>query len=495
MSRSASARVKMKLKALATRITRNRLTFVFFLFGFIHCFAQGIIQSFLFTIDSEYSAFFTAITKAADIPSKNHTDLHVTGRHYKLQMCDKIPHDDLVCSYIFDSEVNIQGEVDADHNAKLRGLQIQEMLRRQNITIQTLLPLNDTDNKIILRAESGDVPLSKQCTSILVYPQQHMQNSQREDIAFVLLQFWLFGISFMAMVYDSVPHVLAGLGARVLLTAWSAYALWRSKWQELVYGGMIETPGTPCSVEMFAGYFKARLNYEIIDLVLNCTALIISCYLSLTLLRLYNVESFNYMGAPKKIVRIQRYFMAVKVCLQLEAFVLLMASGLWVDQLLNSYIKDLTDHFTLYVGIFISFTIVLVPWLITGWYGIRHEHRLATGMFVALGFIFFAASCIMFYSQVYRWTFYAWPNMGCFTTASIILFLASFVLGLLCRLNFGQGLSQYLHAEAALASSNFAPEVFERDVEKNKTSLDDLKEKRGFELPIPTFHTVPTLPR
>ncbi|EEB93247.1 hypothetical protein MPER_08126, partial [Moniliophthora perniciosa FA553] len=138
---------------------------------------------------------------------------------------------------------------------------------------------------------------------------------------------------------------------------------------------------------------------------------------------------------------------------------------------------------------------VLVPWLITGWYGIRHEHRLATGAFVVLGFIFLAGSCIMFYSEVYRWTFYVWPNMGCFTTSSIILLLASFVLGLLCRLNFGQGLSQYLHAEAALASSNFAPEVFERDVEKNKTSLDDLKEKRGPELPVPTFYTVPTLPR
>ncbi|EEB95760.1 hypothetical protein MPER_05219, partial [Moniliophthora perniciosa FA553] len=103
-----------------------------------------------------------------------------------------------------------------------------------------------------------------------------MQNSRREDIAFVLLQFWLFGISFMAMTYDSVPHVLAGLGA--------------------------QQPGSPCSVEMFADYFKARLNYE-----------------------LYNVESFNYMGAPKKIVRIQRDFMAIEVAYSLKH-----SSSLWL---------------------------------------------------------------------------------------------------------------------------------------------------------------------
>lgn len=187
--------------------------------------------------------------------------------------------------------------------------------------------------------------------------------------------------------------------------------------------------------------------------------------------------------------------MAVKVCLQLEAFVLLMAAGLWVDQLFNTYLRSIVYHFNLYVGIFIVITIALLPWIIAGWYGIRHEHRIATNVFIVLAFLLFSGSLIMFYSDTYRWTFYAWPNMGCFTTASIVLVFASFVLGLLCRLNFGQGLSQYLHAEAALASSNFAAEVFERDVEKNKMSLEDLGENHRptYEIPVATFHTLPVL--
>ncbi|KAK7035387.1 hypothetical protein VNI00_011918 [Paramarasmius palmivorus] len=473
MSRNAGTNLKAKARAVVARITRNRLTFVFFLFGFTHCFAQGIIQSFLFTIDSEYSAFFTSITKAANIPNVNHTDLIVSGRDYRLDMCNYIPHNDNTCSHIFDSTTDVVEVVGPDQNAKLRGALVKEMRARQNLTLQAFPEAqNPNDNSVILNATYGAVAFSKKCTSILLYPQQHMENSRREDLAFVLLQFWLFGISIMAMIYDSVPHVLAGLGARVLITAWSSYALWRSYWQQKVYYAMIESPNSP---------------YEIIDLVLNCTALTISCYLSFTLLKLYNTQSFNYMGAPKKIVRIQR----------LEVFVLLVASGLWVDQLFNTYIRYITDWFELFVAIFIFVTIALVPWMITGWYGIRHEHRVATGVFIVLGFLFFSGSCIMFYSQVYRWTYYAWPNMGCFTTASILLFLASFVLGLLCRLNFGKGLSQYLHAEAALASSNFAPEVFEHDVEKDKTYMEELTQRRPQEQPLPTYYAValPTLSR
>ncbi|KAL0570124.1 hypothetical protein V5O48_011840, partial [Marasmius crinis-equi] len=318
------------------------------------------------------------------------------------------------------------------------------------------------------------------------------QNARREDIAFVILQFWLFGIAMMAMIRDSVPHILAGLGTRIILTAWSAYALWRSPHYHHVYTNLIEKPGTPCSAEIFTGYFDARAKFEVIDFILNCTALLIAIYLSLALLKRYNVESFNCVGAPPKIVKIHRYFMAVKVCLQLEAFVLLAATGLWTDQVFNTYIHDITDFFELFEGAFITWTIVLIPWIVTGWYGIRYEHRTATLVFIVAAFVFFTCSSVMFYSEVYRWTYYAWPNFACYVTASLILLISSFVLGILCRMNFGQGLSQYLHAEEALASSDFAQEVFEHDVEKVDFSLDPPSKPsaRG----QGTTYTIPTLP-
>lgn len=493
MPLGAGTRLKTRMKALATRVTRNRLTFVFFLFGFFHCFAQGIVQAFLFTIDSQYSSFFSTVTNAMHVPPKNHTDLRGYGDNFQLEMCDFIPHDNYNCFTLFDSVKDVHPAKSIEDDAINRGRIVKEIIYHNDINVA--VQANTSTNEIMsvtLNSSAGNVTLNPQCSGILLYPTQHMQNSKREDIAFVCLQFWLFGISLMAMFNDSVPHILAGLITRIILTAWSAYALWRSHLQRDVYNRMIEVPGSPCSLEMFSDYFQQRFAYEIIDLVLNFTALTIAAYLSLTLVKLYNTQSFNYVGAPKEIHRIHRYFMAVKVCLQLEAFVLLTASGLWADQLFNTYVKHITNHREIYEALILFYSILLGPWMLTGWYGIRKENRIALAVFIVLGFLFILFSALMFYSAVYRWTFYAWPNFGCFVTASLILLVATFVLGILCRLNFGKGLSQYLHAEAALASMNFAPEVFDRDQDygDNKTPLEDLKEN-----PVPTYYSynIPTL--
>jgi hypothetical protein len=53
-----------------------------------------------------------------------------------------------------------------------------------------------------------------------------------------------------------------------------------------------------------------------------------------------------------------------------------------------------------------------------------------------------------------------WPYLGCFTVASFVLLIASIILGVICRVNFGKGLKQYLHAEETLESLNFAPDAF-----------------------------------
>lgn len=262
--------------------------------------------------------------------------------------------------------------------------------------------------------------------------------------------------------------------------------------QQAVFHQMIETPGTPCSVAMFGAYFSTRILYEIPDLILNCTALGISAYLSWTLFRTYNAEAFTCVGAPKAITRIYKYFLALQVCLQLEVFVLLTAAGLWADQLFHSYIHEISYHTEVYEALILSYAILLVPWLLTAMYGIRFEKRLLTVIFIAGACVLFTASSLMFISEVYRWSFYAWPCLGCFITASLALFVATIVLGLVCLRNFGRGLSQYLYAEANLSSSNFAPEVFVRDVESTYVDDEKLKES-GLHADF-TTHYLPSLP-
>lgn len=52
-----------------------------------------------------------------------------------------------------------------------------------------------------------------------------LQNTQREDIVFVLFQIWVLGMSVVALLNESVPHIVAALLTHVLATTWSAFQL------------------------------------------------------------------------------------------------------------------------------------------------------------------------------------------------------------------------------------------------------------------------------
>ncbi|KAG6826444.1 hypothetical protein H0H92_015771 [Tricholoma furcatifolium] len=414
----------------------------------------GIIQSFLFSIDSNYNSMLSSITTVAEIPAKNLTYLEGSPGNWHLLMCNDIPHGQKIypCMDIF--------RTSADTGNDLAARALNNTGRSVSISA-----VHDSSTKditgVTLSSGSKTFLLDLQCTQNLVYSEQIMHNSKREDLTFVLLQFWLFAISVIAIMKDSVPHTLAVLATRILITFWSAYALWRTKYIETQFTQMIFQSGTPCSLNVFPAYFGTRISYE--D---------------------YNNQSLKCVGAPQHINRIHKFFMAVLACLQLECFILVAAGSLWIDVLVNTAIEGISAHTVLYKGLFTATTI--------GWYAIRREMRKLMVTFLGIAFFLLLGWSLMFYSIVYRWTFLQWPYLGCFTVASLILIVASIVLGVICRLNFGKGLAQYLHAEAALASSNFAPEVFKHDEEKGPLDMPDVK-------PLPTaadaFYVAPLVPK
>jgi len=88
------------------------VTVAFFLFSFVHCFSQGIIHSFLFSIDSEFAGMVTKIVHTAEIPLQNMTYLEGSSNRYLLRMCDNIPIASS-CMVIFQSGQNIGNESEA----------------------------------------------------------------------------------------------------------------------------------------------------------------------------------------------------------------------------------------------------------------------------------------------------------------------------------------------------------------------------------------------
>uniref|UniRef100_D8PNX4 Expressed protein n=1 Tax=Schizophyllum commune (strain H4-8 / FGSC 9210) TaxID=578458 RepID=D8PNX4_SCHCM len=458
-------------------ISLNRTTRAFFAFSLAYCLAQSVLQGFTYALDAEYASFAKGVTSAAGMPARNVTDLHGVPGQLRLEMCSDLPGP---CEDIFRSGEESEDMVESHSNGFTSGL---DLPRHQPLTFVPMFGVgigNGTTTGVQIMAlnEPGiELFLNERCAQMVVYLKQHMEHAQAEDLALVFLQLWLLAISLFALLKDSVPHTLGVLSARALVASWSAYAVWRTQHQRDIFRELLVAPGTPCAIDFFPSYFTTRIGYEIGDLVLTISALVIAACLSWRLLKvlptrtaarrvtltheqLYNEQTFKCLGAPKPIMRINKLFMAVLASLQLEVFVQVTGMGLWADQLFNTGIKEISEHTALYEALIVLSSALLIPWIMLGWYAIRREMKYAVLLFLFLGFVYLFAWTFMFYSSTYRWLFITWPFLGAFTIASILLIVASIILAIVCRVHFDRGLKHYLQAESALARTEFAPDNF-----------------------------------
>jgi len=355
-------------------------------------------------------------------------------------------------------------------------------------------------DRVVVQDNVGrSTEINKKCAQTLLYAHQNIRNFNNEDLSLLVLQFWLFIISALAVSNESIAHLWTAFMTRVLMTAWSAYSIWRTGNFKAIFWRLYADEGTPCHADLFSKYLFTRWSYEVPDLVLNTAGLLIACWLTWSLLRIYSAQAMRYVGAPEHINRINKLCLAVFSCLQLEVFILVTAMGLWVDVLHNTAIREISAHTSAYLGVFITTAIILIPWIFMGWYGIRREMKKTIALFFFFAFAIIVGWSVMFYSLVYRWTFTQWPFLAGCSVLSFILIVSSTILAIICRVNFGRGLKQYLEAEAALAKSGFSPEVFRHDEEKD-TPFDletaDFKKpafspvSSKYEQPMPTYIAV-----
>ncbi|KAL4259336.1 hypothetical protein AB1N83_009788 [Pleurotus pulmonarius] len=474
--------VQRKLESAYARITLNKTTTFFFLLAFVHCLAQGIIQASLLSLDTAYTNLLDSLID----PTIIRTDPLTQGKWGLLR----------VFAY---------GDIPFPTGEEPQLIQLHTSDQYE------LRPVTDKNNGSLVigvdilqnkRPIRSSPVLTTQCTKVLDYPRQLLNNARREDLTFIFIQFWLFSVSVAAIMLDSIPHTLSVLFARAIATGWSGYALWRTKHNSKVFETLFIGPNTPCRINLWNDWSKLRVNAEIPDIILNCTALTLSCYLSWTLVKRYNQQSFKCMGPPQAIVKIYRFFMAVLVSLQLGTLFLVAAMGLWTDQMFNTAIGHTSQFIEVYEALIIGTTVLLLPWIALGWYAIRHERKVLMAIFLVIGFVFLGGWSSMFYSRVYRWSLVQWPFLFSITVCSFVLIVASMILGVICWLNFNKGLSQYLHAEAILSSSNFAPSVFKHDPDAISQTSDPEKGAHqanhnpspsyGSDNPLPTYY-LPTL--
>ncbi|KAJ7104094.1 hypothetical protein B0H15DRAFT_808468 [Mycena belliarum] len=467
-----SGRCWITLKSVYSRITLTRFTLAFFLFCFIHCFAEGFIQAFIFSLDSGANDVFMSILHQARVPRNNFGVLHRRDGNTTLQLCNLIPTHlaEPPCDYIYKT---------GQPNLKLPS--------NYNLTAGIFLAgVTSAPGGVNVVLDNGSkVVMNQMCTLILTYPHQVLMNAQREDLVLVLTQFWIFCVSFFAIMYDSIPHLVAALCFRTLATGWSIYVIWRTGDVRIRFDTLLSSDDSPCKVEidsLLPSYFESRQVLQIPDLVMNIIALSLAAYLSAKLIKVYGPNTFNRVGAPKEIIRIYKYFLAIFVSFQVAALLLISVVCLWLDQMVNhdNAMSGMTHHRVLYIALSVTTLVILIPWITMGWYAVRREWKSLMVAFLGATAIVFTSWMLMLLSWSFAWTFVQWPFFACSIIAATLSLLTTIVFGVVCWFHFGKGLAHYLYVDDVLAKSGFEPELFEKDVEKQpaedwrEIGLDDL---------------------
>jgi len=337
--------------------------------------------------------------------------------------------------------------------------------------------------------DDENIVLSRKCILSLNWPVMKLNNTKREDITFVMFQFWVLGMSIVALLNESIPHTLASLVTHILATAWTGFQIvhtnnFRGDFNRLTTNGA-------CGQNFLLAYWKARSAAEIPSLALNIVALFVSAFLSWKIIKLFGWQTFKRVGASLTIKRVYTYVLVLSINIQLALFFIVTSFGIWIDQLCNGPIGRMARHPMLYRTLIIVACIGLVPWLTLGWFAVRREHRHAMHAFLFLSALYLACWGAMFDATTFRWTFVEWRFFSIITSASALLTLCALILGVVCRLNFGKGLPQHLAAEEQPPGDDFEPMIKpEVIVDVEKASY--YEEKVDFpptHAPIPTWHT------
>jgi hypothetical protein len=102
---------------------------------------------------------------------------------------------------------------------------------------------------------------------------------QREDIIFLAFQCWVLGVSVVALLNESIPHICASMVTHLMATSWAAFRIYdttvfRSDFNKVIVSGTCD------GVQLLPDYWDTRFRLELAALIINVVAMLISGYLT-----------------------------------------------------------------------------------------------------------------------------------------------------------------------------------------------------------------------
>ncbi|KAI9511762.1 hypothetical protein F5148DRAFT_1274103 [Russula earlei] len=494
------------VKLFWERITASRIAFFYIIFSIINCILQMVFQAQAFYINKAAADFLTGLIYAGNafLPGFFVLDS-------QLHFCDHVPKtlSTQSCHIVWNGTIVSTGNSSSALSAPLSPSSLLSEFfnttspsarivvhSTETTPISAQIPTADSssnDKRIFLRDDHIDTTvalpvqlnnktgvvlpgfgtngtnttLDHRCLVALHWPVQTLRNTKRED-------FWVLGMSLVAVLNESIPHVAATVLTHLSSTAWGGFQIYNtdafhSDFKRLTTDGA-------CRVNLLPRYWTARAHAEIPSLAFNSSGIALFLHL------LFGWQTFKRVGASVSINRIYKLVLTLSIVIQLSLFFVVLAVALWLDQLYNGAIAVMSTQSNLYQVFLMVILVLIIPWLLMGWFATRMELKFLMIAFLVLSALYLIGFGLIFDSRTFRWTYIQWGFFGATVSLSAVLVLVDLVVGIMCRLNFDKGLIHYLKGEEPLQDSTF--------VQHEPGAGNPFDEKFDFpsiRYPIPTF--------
>jgi hypothetical protein len=466
-----------RVKLAHERITLTKFTAFFFYLALINCAILVILQSIAFIDNQNASEIISGFLDQANV-----TKTHISFvSNNVLYMCKNLPSDsDADCKALLSTDSNSRRALDEYVYGGSAVFQ-----RHHSESAQTM---EDSDGEIYgVMLDSGQV-LDETCLKSMIWLNELIHDAMAEDIVTLVFQIWLFLLSFVTILNESLPHLGAAIAGHVLVTAWGGYRIEETYKLHDHYEDLIVQ--NACRFDFLGSWWDTRTDHTIPILVFNILALVAATCLATRLYKVYARQSFNRVRASAQLNRIYKLVLVLSVCLQLGGFFIVASTAMWLDKASTGAIKHVAQHLGLYRAVFSVMVVLEIPWAILGWICIRRENRRQFLVFAGISLLLLASSSGIFASPLYQFIFQIWPFFATMTITSYLLIVLSSVLGIWRRTLFGKGLPEFLKEEECLEGADFAP-VYVPQL-KDRTSFDSEK-GHGFDDDL-IVASLPSLP-
>ncbi|KAJ7141871.1 hypothetical protein C8R43DRAFT_1238280 [Mycena crocata] len=433
-----------RIKLIYARITLTRYTTLYFFLALLSCIALVAQQSVTYFSNTDGAAAVAGLVRQANVNTTT------VGMPF-------LQNGDIILCH------NIPGQNGSDCKTLVHRAHDHMHVRE----LSTLL--------FDERADAA--PDLQQCAISLMWLGDVLSDARREDLVILVYQIWLFSLSMVTLLNESLPHLFAGLAARVLAMAWAGFRVQGNSNLLQTYYHVINT-GKCDGFDPLGSWWNQSGSHEIASLVSNTLNLVLMAALSYKLFRVYSSQTFSRVGASTEINRIYKLVLLFSVSLQLAGFFTLAQTALWIGKISFGPIRQLADHFPIYLAALIVTAVFEMPWLVLGWISVRREGKALFLVFSFISLVLLFISTVVFTSPLYRFVMGQWSFYATMSVTAYILLVATSILAVICRLQFGKGLAHFLRVTDALEAGDFTPVYFSKGSEDHSGHIhDDVKAK------------------